>query len=159
MIRVSSGCFGFLFRHRGMFGVVRLRVVRSAGNDVSSNTNPTRSRLQHLPNLRATTTLLYSAPTKQGARSLPIHSRPLHPLPSILAVAHNPTPSAPQQRSLIFPLLPQLWSCLMEAERGGMGERLYRRAVFPRLLCFCLFPPCSLFFSTQLRNRWERVDV
>ncbi|KAK2945954.1 hypothetical protein BLNAU_16740 [Blattamonas nauphoetae] len=37
MIRVSSGCFGFLFRHRGMFGVVRLRVVRSAGNDVSSN--------------------------------------------------------------------------------------------------------------------------
>ncbi|KAK2955887.1 hypothetical protein BLNAU_9238 [Blattamonas nauphoetae] len=124
-----------------------------------TQTNPTRSRLQRPPNLSATMTLLHSASTKQGAWSLPIHSRPLRPLPSILAVAPLPIHSAPQQCSLVFLLLTQFWSCLMVAERGGMGERLYRRAVFPRLLCFCLFPPCSLIFSTQLRTRWRRVDV
>ncbi|KAK2949905.1 hypothetical protein BLNAU_15134 [Blattamonas nauphoetae] len=65
-----------------------------------TQTNPTRSRLQHPPpNLRTTTTLLYSAPTKQGPRSLPIHSRPLRSLPSILAVAPLPTPSAPNSAS------------------------------------------------------------
>ncbi|KAK2962048.1 hypothetical protein BLNAU_3104 [Blattamonas nauphoetae] len=139
MIRVSSGCFGFLFRHRGVFGVVRLRVVRSAGNDVSSNTNPTRSRLQHPPpNLRTTTTLLYSAPTKQGPCSLPIHSRPLRSLPSILAVAPLPTPSAPNNAASSFSSFPnsghfphllhttpksmEACGCLMLKENGSPND-------------------------------------